>query len=129
MSNWYKYAYEGNLDSFEDRNLLNEKIEFFESAMERLEKLSKVIFQDPTMALKLNQSIANDVKLSSHPGIRETLLAANQIVFDSPWKFAELLTIAREQISMKLGELELKREEFTQETKPKLMKGWVDKHV
>lgn len=124
--NWYKDAQMQHPQSFEDRNLLNEKIRFFEKVRDKLESLAEIVFQDGYFAKNASFKIATDKKVSSHPNLKSILLEADKVALDSPWKFAEFCFQAADEADKQINKLEKIRQEFTKETLPKRMKGWVD---
>ena len=125
---WYKTAQAFKPQSLGDRNLINEKIRYFEDVCVKLDKLSKVIFQDGVFAKQASFNLSLDKKLSSHPSIQEILIQADKIALDNPWKFAALCLDACDAITLKITELKRQRKELTEKTLPNKMKGWVDKH-
>lgn len=118
-----------NPQTLEDRNLINEKIRFFEEANKQIERLSKVVFQDGKHAKNTTFSIAMDKKMSSHPALVDKLLAADKIALDSPWRFSDMCYDISDELYYKIGELKKARRKLTRETLPNRMKGWVDDHV
>ena len=127
--NWFKKAQAFNPISLEDRNLINEKIRYFEDLDEKICRLAKVVFQDGKFAKDASYTLANDKKLSSHPKICEILIEADRIALDSPWKFADLCISASDQLRIRIGQLKKQRKQLIEETMPQRMKGWVDKHA
>lgn len=126
--NWYKKAQIPNPDSFSDRNIINEKIRFFEHAITKLDRLAKIVFQDGIFAKQASLAIANDKKLSSNDNMRDLLLQANLLALDSPWKFAELCFQVSDLAENQVATLKKQRQELISETMPNKMKGWVDDH-
>jgi hypothetical protein len=130
MANWFKIGQVQAFDpiSLEDRNILNEKIRYFEDVALKLEKLSKVVFQDSYFAKNASFKMANDKAMSSYPSIRDLLLEADQIALDSPWKFAGICSIAAEEAGKRIKQLKKQRKDLIEDKMPNRMKGWVDKH-
>jgi hypothetical protein len=124
---WFKKA-QFIPSTLDDRELLNEKIRYFEAVVEELETLAKVVFQNGTFAKNASYEIANHKKMSSYPAIRELLLQADKIALDSPWKYASLCQMASDEIRRKIAKLIRERKKLIEETLPARMKGWVDKH-
>ena len=123
--NWYKFsAFE--LQFFNDRNVINDRIKFFELTTEYLNKLAKVIFQNGVLARSVNQQIMNHKKISSYPVLRDILIQADNIALDSPWKFAAFCKIAIDEVNKKIIEWKKERKEFTEKTLPERMKGFTD---
>jgi len=125
MMNWYKLA-TFELQFFDDRNVINDRIRFFELTTKYLNKLAKVVFQNGVLARSVNQQIMNHKKISSYPVLRDILIQADNIALDSPWKFAAFCKIAIFEIDKKVIEWRKERKEFTEETLPKRMKGFID---
>ncbi len=126
---WYKNAQAFEAKTLDDRNVINEKIRFFEDLSGTLEKMAKVVFQDGYHAKDLTYKIANDKKMSSHPALRDMLLEADKIALDSPWKFSQICLDCTDEIKMKISKLKVERKALTEEGMPQRMKGWVDKHA
>lgn len=126
--NWFKKAQAFKPESLEDRNLINEKIRYFENIRNEIEKLSKIVFQDGMFAKEASYTIANDKKISSHPIIQDILLEADKIALDSPWRFATLCADANAEITKRINVLVRQRKDLIEDTMPSRMKGWVDKH-
>jgi len=109
--NWYKHALE--INNFQDRNLINHKMRFFEDALIHLEKLSKLVFQNAKLAKQVNFSLLSDKKMSSHPSIRKLLVAADEVALDNPWKFSAFCKEAIGHIESRLDELEQERYDWS----------------
>lgn len=127
--NWFKAANDDivfDIDTIEDRNLLNEKVRFLESAEQTFKKLSKIVFQDARIAKEINFGYAHHKTLSSYPRIRDMMLTADQVALDSPWKFSELCFVVADEISRQIRKIEKARKEFSSDGLSKHMKGWVD---
>lgn len=130
--NWYKTAKNDiayDIETFEDRNIINEKIRFFESARDTVYKLGKIVFQDAAGSKVVNFSIANHKTLTSYPTIRELMLQADQIALDSPWRFAQICVVVADEFNARIKKMEKAREIFTNKDNPTRMKGWVDRYV
>ena len=125
---WFKESQMQYPQSFEDRNVLNEKIRYFEHLREKFESLAKIVFQDGYFAKSASFEIANDKKMSPHPGLQNILLEADKVALDSPWKFAELCFDAADEANRQIKHLEKLRNKLIHETLPNRMRGWVDEH-
>ena len=121
--NWYKLA-DFDMQDFDDRNIVNDKVRFFEMTREYLNKLAKVVFQSSRLARAINNKILNHQKMSSYPTIKEILAEADKVAMDSPWRFAAYCKIAVDEIERKLVESIRERKEFTESTLPNRMKGF-----
>lgn len=119
---WYKNKIK--ID-FEERNRLNHNIKFLEYISSRLEKLSKIIFQNTKFAKNNVLSIINDKKMTSYPFVRDILIEANEISLDNPWKFAILLKEAKDIMDVKIGMLKKQRREMTSDNNDKKWKGLI----
>jgi hypothetical protein len=112
----------------EDRNPLNQKIEYFEQIEKELEKISKVVFQDGKFAKDFSYKLANEKEMSSYPNLQEMFLEADRVALDSPWKFASICADAADAIHRKIAQIKKERKTLVEETLPQKMKGWVDRH-
>jgi hypothetical protein len=125
---WYKKAQMQHPKDMDDRNVLNDKIHFFEDLGEQVRKLSKVVFQDGVYAQNATLKIATDKKLSSHPELQDLMIEANRIALDSPWKFADICLMTVEQIEKRIADTKRLRKKLVEDILPRKMRGWVDKH-
>lgn len=116
---WYKKA-----EDFGDRNILNEKIHFFEDAADTIYELSKIVYQDATATREENLLIAEHKKISSYPDLKDVLLAADEIVLDSPIRFAAYMNEALYKIDGILSKLKRERDNYGK-SKKQTLKGWV----
>ncbi len=119
---WFKTA-----KNFDKRNLLNAKIRYLEDMKGQLKYLSKFIFQSGKNAKAANYKIITSDKITSYPSLHETLIQADSLALDSPWKFATLCEEAIGRIDNLVYSFKKERKEFIHgdgEKKP--MKGWVD---
>jgi hypothetical protein len=105
--NWFKTA-----KNFEKRNLLNAKIRYLQEMRETISYLSKYVFQSGKNAKDTNYKIITSDKITSYPELHETLIAADFVALDSPWKFSDLCTAAVDQIDMLIYKFKKEREEF-----------------
>ncbi len=118
---WYKKS---QTIDFAARNLLNRKISYFQELIQFIEKMSKVVFQSATLAKTSNNSILTDTKISSYPIIESILFEADEIVYDSPWKFQFLCKEALSESKIMLMNFIKEREEITDRKKNEFKKGW-----
>ena len=117
---WFKQA-----KNFDDRNTMNAKIRYLEDIKSKIEYLGKFVFQSGKNAKDINYKIITSDKITSYPALHETLIEADFLALDSPWKFAGLCNSAIHQIDKLLWSLKKERTEFTRGKKDKPMKGWV----
>lgn len=120
---WWRLA---KIDSFEDRNHINERIVKLESLADTLRYAAKLIHQTQRGARKMVSMVKENKTLSVYESILDVLDAADRCAMDSPNKFALFCNHAAKVIEDKIVELEEAREEFTEDTLPKRMKGWRD---
>ena len=123
--NWYKTS-QIQLETLEDRNVLNDKIKYLEMIGEQLGELSRIVFQNAKTAKTMNFELANNKKVSNHPKLKDIMMYADQIALDSPWKFADTCLSAADFIDEEIIRLKREREKFSNETLPKRMKGWFE---
>jgi len=124
---WFKQAKIKMAKNFDKRNTINAKMRYLESIKTQLEHLGKYIFQSGKNAKAANYKIITSEKITSYPALHETLIAADFVALDSPWKFADACKQAVEQIDGLLYSLKRERDEFIRgDGNIKPMKGWVD---
>ena len=119
---WFKIA-----KNFDYRNTINAKMRYLKETKETLEYLGKFVFQSGKNAKDANYKIIISDKITSYPALHETLIEADFLALDSPWKFADLCEDAVYQIDQLLYKLKKERDEFVRgdgNTKP--VKGWID---
>lgn len=119
---WFKIS-----KNFDKRNIINAKMRYLEETKEKLEYLKKFIFQSGKNAKDANYKIITSDKITSYPALHETLIEADFLALDSPWKFAELCEDAVSQIDRLLYAFKKERDEFVRgdgNIKPE--KGWID---
>ena len=118
---WFKIS-----KNFDKRNTINAKMRYLKATKEQLEYLGKFIFQSGKNAKDINYKIITSDKITSYPALHETLIAADFLALDSPWKFADLCVEAVDQIDMLLHALKKERDEFIRgDGGKKPMKGWI----
>lgn len=116
------------MNDFSDRNLVNDKIHYFEKISDRIYHMGKIAFQSQLDAKKEAYAISQEKTMSSYPDIIDILSRAERIALDSPWKFRELCAMALTEVDIRLKTLIKERKQFTEEKLPSKMKGWVDDH-
>lgn len=124
----YKLGQIEHPQSFEDRNLINDKIKYFNHLISHIEHLSKVVFQDATFSKNAVNFIINDKRTSSYPHLRKALYQLDEVVLDSPWKFAALCVDIMDLINKEIDNLENLRKRFILQDLPNKQRGWVEKH-
>lgn len=112
--NWYKKAQaEFAMDGFDDRNILNEKINRLEGIAAMLSYASRLVFQTQRGARLLVQQAMSEKCLSSYPIIIETLGKAYDFALDSPYKFSDYCLISMDEIVTRAKNLKKQRKEWT----------------
>ncbi len=111
---WYKVSQE--LQNFNDRNILNNKIIRLEKISNTLLYTAKLIYQTQRGARKIVSSIITDKTLSSFPEIINNLKEAEKIALDSPVKFADYCKIASEHINKRINKFIKDRKSFMKDT-------------
>lgn len=118
--NWYKIA-----KDFTERNVINYKIRFLTQMGESLNHLSKYVFQNGTHTKRIILSYISNKKVSSYPTLRDSLIEANEIVLDSPYKFGSICKDMIYRIGVQIKTLKRERKEFLSSKDPKkVQKGW-----
>ena len=117
--NWYKRSQaDFSMDSFEDRNRLNDKIQKLEGIAAMLSYASRLIFQTQRGARILVQQAMTEKSLSSYPSIIEVLGQADNVALDSPYKFADYCLEIMDQIVIRAKNLKKQRKDWTNEKGP-----------
>jgi len=117
-----------SINNFTDRNLVNDKIHYFEKISDRIYYMGKIAFQSQLDAKKEAYAIAQEKTMTSYPDIVDILSRAERIALDSPWKFRELCAMALTEVDIRLKTLVKERKRFTEEKLPSKMRGWIDDH-
>ena len=127
---WYKEANDPvfEIQTTDDRNIVNEKIRFFNVILGTLDKLGKIVFQNAKLAKDINQTLSDEEIFSAYPEIRSILREASDVALDSPWKFSDMCKGASVHIQRNVRKLEQARKEYTNKILPDRMKGWVDNY-
>jgi len=120
---WWKKA---KIDSFEDRNHINERIVKLQTLADVLKYAAKLVHQTQRGARKMVDAIRENKTLASYESIIDVLSKADKCAMDSPSKFSLFCNHAAIIIQEKVAELEEERNKYTEETLPNRMKGWRD---
>lgn len=115
---WYKLA-----KDFSERNIINYKIRFLSKLQEDMEKLSQLVFQSGRLTKHATTTYIHDDALSSYPILKDMIVKADSIVYDSPWRFSELSQKIAGDIGGMIKKLERERKEMSLK-KEKFKKGW-----
>lgn len=118
---WWKRA---KIDSFEDRNHINERIVKLQAMVDVLKYAAKLVHQTQRGARKMVSDIRESKTLASYDSIIDVLAKADMCAMDAPNKFELFCNHAAKVIEEKVAELEESRRKFTEETLPHRMKGW-----
>ena len=117
---WFKFA-----KDFSYRNAINSKIRYLQGLKDIIKSNSKVVFQSGKTVKDSNYKIITSSKITSYPSLHETLIKADSLVLDSPWRFGELCSEAITKIDRLVFALKKEREEITYEgKKDRPKKGW-----
>jgi Asp-tRNA(Asn)/Glu-tRNA(Gln) amidotransferase B subunit len=119
--NWYRLA---KLETFEDRNLVNAKIDDLKKITVALDKLAKLVFQSGTVARQMLRDVLETKRLSNFPDIEKIVVEAEDKSLDSPHTVSELCKTAIGQIVLRVKKLERQRKEFIYNDLPGRHKGW-----
>jgi len=122
--NWYKVSQQIKIKDMDDRNLVNDKIHYFEALSDQIFEMARIAFHSQKDAKNAAAHIVSDQTISSYPLIRDIMSDAEQAALDSPWRFRVLCKEAMEEINIRIEELRREREEFSHEHLPARMKEW-----
>jgi hypothetical protein len=114
--NWYKQSVQ--LNDFQDRNVLNHTVRFFQEVSDQLNHLRKYVFQNARDARKVILSISENKILSSYPQIREPLREGYNIALDNPGGFSRICVGVYHLVNRIIKGLKEDREEFIQKRLP-----------
>ena len=106
--NWFKFA-----KDFSDRNVINSKIRYLKNTKETLKVLSKLVFQSGKNTKNTTYKIVSSAKITSYPLLHKILMDADELVLDSPWRFAKLCKEANKKIDSLIYSLKKERDEIT----------------
>lgn len=118
---WWKKS---DIENFEDRNIVNDKIDKLISLMELLNISSKMIYQTARGTKKMVSQIRRNKVLTSYPQINDILLKADRIALDNPHKFSMYCKEVVLKINDIIASLEHERKKFTKEKLPTRLKGF-----
>lgn len=121
--NWWRLA---KIDSYEDRNHVNERIVKLQALCDILRYAAKLVNQTQRGARRMVEQIRNNKSLASYESIIDVLSQADKCAMDSPQKFSLFVNHAAKVIEEKIAELEEERIKFTEETLPHRLKGLRD---
>jgi len=107
---WYKKA---KSETFEDRNKLNERIRFFQKAVETLAYLKKYVVQNAPHAKKVLKQLHDDKIMSSFPEYKKLLEIGDNVALDNYKKFAEVCEEVLKKFVFKVKDLEKERTKIT----------------
>jgi hypothetical protein len=120
---WWTQA---KIDTFEDRNNVNERILKLEALVDVLRYAAKLVYQTARGARKMVADVADNKSIDSYEEVKMTLAAADKCAIDSPNKFSLFCNHAAKILEGKKTNLEDMRTEFTEEELPKRLKGLAD---
>lgn len=121
--NWFKFS-----KDFSYRNVINDKIKYLSELASILEKNKKLVFQSSSIVKHSNFNVIDSKKITSYPDIRDILIEADGIIFDSPWKYASLCNFALEKIYYQIDDFKKERKLWTMNKGNEIQKGWVDEY-
>jgi len=107
--NWLKLA---KIDTFEDRNHLNERIRIFKKIASQLKYLQEYVFQNAPHAKAFVENLAKSKEMSSFPEIKEKLLIAANTALDNYKTFAEICLQCMDMVVKKTQEMIKERDTF-----------------
>ena len=111
---WYKLA---KLDTFIDRNRLNERIKSFKILAQKLKYIQKYVFQNAPDAKKFVDDLAKDKRISSFPSIVQKLLKASEVALDNYKTFASICQEIMDDIVREVSKMEKERNSFVKKVK------------
>ena len=114
MTTWYKIA---KLDTFLDRNRLNERIKSFKILARKLKYLQKYVFQNAPHAKTFVEGLAKDKRMSSFPHIVQKLLKASEVALDNYKTFSNICLDIMDDVVKEVGKMEKQRNEFVKKVK------------
>jgi len=106
---WYKQS---KLETFIDRNRLNERIKSFKQLAAQLKYLQKYIFQNAPDAKQFVEGLVKDKRISSFPRIIDKLRQAGRIALDNYNSFAILCQDILDDVVREVSKMEKERESF-----------------
>jgi hypothetical protein len=125
--NWYKIA-TNKLETFEDRNALNQRIRAFKDIVIKINAFGKQIgYQSAEAIRKELEKIAKDKKFSSFPVIKQILDYAVDTVRDNYKNFKNICKQSVDKLYNEIEKLEIERKEFVEKVLPEKMRKLRDK--
>jgi len=122
--NWYqqtsKLAFKP--ETFDDKNVLNNKIHTYERYISELSQIADIVFQDQRFCKQKIQEIMKDKGLESLDIIYGKLSEANDACLDNPWTVSELSREIAYLLNQHLSELIKDRDSFSDYYKKELEK-------
>ena len=127
--NWYEkitktaIGFSSNdMETFKDRNEVNQRIIKLQKIGEKIAYLRKAISQNPPVAQEMLKAIQKDKIFSSFPEYNEILTEAIKIARDNYDKFSEYCDMLLEKIYSEVMALSDTRKHFIQKVLPERMK-------
>ena len=114
MTTWYKQA---KLETYIDRNRLNERIKSFKILARKLKYLQKYVFQNAPHAKAFIEGLAKDKRMSSFPSIIQKLLNASRVALDNYKTFATICQDVMDDVVKEVGKMEKDRNKFVKKVK------------
>ena len=114
--NWFKKSFK--LETFEDRNRLNARIQEFKRFVAQLRYISEYVFQNAPHAKEVIKSIMDSKSMTSYPKIQERLKGAYDKALDHYPTCAKLCIDAMDTIFSEIDEMKQERKEFSEKTIP-----------
>lgn len=124
--NWYfktitSQTTPSQINSFEDRNQINKKIQDLKVLSERIRVAAKISYQTQRNAKNMLSEVGSHKRLSSFPLIVQMLNKATSIVLDSPKEAQRYAYAAADEIDVRISQLEGNRSQFTQSKTPNML--------
>lgn len=116
MSNWYKKSQQ--IGTFQERNILNAKIQHLEKIVKILEYSADLIYQTQRGARGVVQKVIADKRLSSFPDIKHILSEADKAAMDSPKRFSISVLKGAAEIKKRIIKLKSERKKATEKGLP-----------
>jgi len=120
---WYKQS---KLETFIDRNRLNERIKSFKQLAAQLKYLQKYVFQNAPDAKQFVEGLAKDKRISSFPKIIDKLMQAGRVALDNYNSFAVLCQLVLDDIVREVAKMEKERDVFVKKIRIKEKKDDIE---
>lgn len=112
--NWYNnIKISAKIETFEDRNSLNNRIRTLKKMTQILSYLKDYVYQNAPHAKKIILNFAEDKIISSFPSIKKLLMDAYERALDNYKNFGEICEITINTLYKKIKELEKDRSDFS----------------